>query len=330
MANEFDCIVIGSGASGLAAALKLKENGQSVCVLEARDRVGGRINHKFGAAFVGTAQRKILSYLKRYNLSLDPVYDEGSSLVELERGNVFDMNGIPRVSVMSLIKLVTLVSTLDHASKQINCEHPLESKHAAFWDSISVKDFLHLLLGDGYEDVKNTLVTSLKPLFGVDITLTDISMLWLLVYIRGAQGLRPLLDVKNGAQEFNVKGTFQSLIDAMVQTLGQDAIRLGQTVKHIQVLKSSNKVVVQTAAGNEFTAQRCIVTIQPTQYDTFTVDCSDESMWNQKLELCKRFKEVDRGYNKIFLTYKEPWWKKSGFRYDWLHTSILMNYGIYI
>jgi monoamine oxidase len=36
-------LVIGSGLSGLAAARELKRNGCDVVVLEARDRIGGRI-----------------------------------------------------------------------------------------------------------------------------------------------------------------------------------------------------------------------------------------------------------------------------------------------
>jgi monoamine oxidase len=41
--SSFDVIVIGAGAAGLAAAAELSAHGRSVCILEARDRVGGRI-----------------------------------------------------------------------------------------------------------------------------------------------------------------------------------------------------------------------------------------------------------------------------------------------
>ncbi|MEP7243956.1 MAG: NAD(P)/FAD-dependent oxidoreductase [Gammaproteobacteria bacterium] len=52
MQSSFDVIVIGAGAAGLAAAARLGEAGRSVLVLEARDRIGGRMwtRHEPGVA----------------------------------------------------------------------------------------------------------------------------------------------------------------------------------------------------------------------------------------------------------------------------------------
>ena len=39
----YDVLVVGAGGAGLAAAVRLCETGRSVLVLEARDRIGGRV-----------------------------------------------------------------------------------------------------------------------------------------------------------------------------------------------------------------------------------------------------------------------------------------------
>lgn len=44
MINTFDVIIIGAGAAGLACARELSGNGRHVCILEGRDRAGGRID----------------------------------------------------------------------------------------------------------------------------------------------------------------------------------------------------------------------------------------------------------------------------------------------
>jgi len=38
-----NCVIIGAGLYGLSAAYKLKQNGWKVILVEARDRIGGRV-----------------------------------------------------------------------------------------------------------------------------------------------------------------------------------------------------------------------------------------------------------------------------------------------
>lgn len=46
MSDHFDCIVLGAGIAGVAAARKLKDAGKSVLLLEAANRVGGRMSSR--------------------------------------------------------------------------------------------------------------------------------------------------------------------------------------------------------------------------------------------------------------------------------------------
>src|SRR5215204_5314887 len=75
-----NCIVIGAGFAGLAAAYKLKNAGWSVTVLEARDRIGGRVfSHKFagtdlvcelGAEWVGESHERLKALCHDFNIPL--------------------------------------------------------------------------------------------------------------------------------------------------------------------------------------------------------------------------------------------------------------------
>lgn len=79
----FDAIIIGAGASGLRAALDLGNAGYSVCILEARDRIGGRIHTitdpafdyplEAGAEFIHGKLEETFQLIRKANLRYDEV-----------------------------------------------------------------------------------------------------------------------------------------------------------------------------------------------------------------------------------------------------------------
>ena len=80
MTEDTDVIIVGAGAAGLAAARELSAAGRDVIVLEARERIGGRINTHFdtwpielGAEFVHGKPPETLRIVERARLKLQTV-----------------------------------------------------------------------------------------------------------------------------------------------------------------------------------------------------------------------------------------------------------------
>jgi len=96
--NAKKIIVIGAGMSGLVAAYELVRVGHDVTILEARDRIGGRVltirspfsNKHFaegGAARIKPSHNLTLGYANHFNLNLDPFYATSGDYVNMSNGN---------------------------------------------------------------------------------------------------------------------------------------------------------------------------------------------------------------------------------------------------
>ena len=78
--DQFDVVVLGAGVAGLATGERLGQAGRRVLVLEARDRVGGRIRSlpgltsehaiELGAEFVHGTPKVLDEYLEAHELRL--------------------------------------------------------------------------------------------------------------------------------------------------------------------------------------------------------------------------------------------------------------------
>jgi monoamine oxidase len=90
-------LILGAGAAGLAAALKLREMGHEVTVLEARTHPGGRIHTlrepfsdglyaEAGAGRIPISHKLTLAYVERFKLELDPFWPQSGADVYLWRG----------------------------------------------------------------------------------------------------------------------------------------------------------------------------------------------------------------------------------------------------
>jgi monoamine oxidase len=103
--RRVDVVIVGAGLAGLTAARQLTKAGHEVCVLEARDRVGGRtLNHhvskgviaEAGGQFIGPTQHRIAALAKEVGVKTFETYNSGEDLL-YARGQLsrYSASGLP-------------------------------------------------------------------------------------------------------------------------------------------------------------------------------------------------------------------------------------------
>lgn len=144
-----DVIVLGAGLAGLSAARDLAAAGTDVLVLEARDRVGGRVEQvavdeerpvQLGGELIGQAHTAYLGLVEELGLTLDPTYTavNGATTYDLVDGLLRSEDGFPFATPAQRADYERVERLLGELVATVDPEDPWSHPDASRLDGVSV------------------------------------------------------------------------------------------------------------------------------------------------------------------------------------------------
>jgi monoamine oxidase len=306
---EADVCIAGAGYAGLTAALRLTQAGMSVVVLEARDRVGGRIwtDHLAdgtpidrGGGWLAPEHDAMHRLADELGVATYKTWTAGDHLL-VGGGRTRTYRGlIPKVSVMAVATIARAQMQLDRMAKRVPVEAPWTAARAAEWDSQTVAAWL-TRSGLRQGIARDLFEMSVRGLFTGP--LDDTSLLDLLFLVRSAGGFSTLMSIEGGYQENLVVGGAGTMAALIAEKLG-DAVRLREPVRTIA--QHDDRVVVD-GEGVLVTARFAIVAIPPA---LITEIAFDPSLRPDRRALYEQ--TVSGPESKTLVVYDTPFWREDG------------------
>ena len=305
---ETDVVVVGAGLAGLAAARALEASGMRAIVLEARDRVGGRVlNHdlgngdvvELGGEWIGPGQLRVNKMVAELGLETFPTYCDGENLLDLH-GRVKRYTGeIPPLPVAALADLGQSQFRFDRLAKRVPVEAPWAADQAVRWDEETfatwVRRNTRTASARFFWEVFSEAVFAAEP--------QDFSLLYALAYTHAGGGVNSLIGVRNAAQQDRIVGGTQLIAHRMADPLG-DAVRTSVPVRRI--VQRADGVDVE-ADGLAVHARRVIVSIPPVLAGRITYDPVLPARRDQLTQKMPAGSVI-----KINVIYDEPFWRAEG------------------
>ncbi len=260
---DVDVVVVGAGLAGLRAAELLAREGRSVRVLEARDRVGGRLlSEKIGKAtfdlggqWIGAGQHRVAALAAELGLQTFATFHEGRKVLVLGDDVRTYSGTIPRLDPLSLLEMQLTLTRIDRMRRRISLRRPDESQGARALDSQTLASWTR----DNVRSpaVRALVTAAVRVVFGVDPR--ELSLLTFLFYVQGGGGLMPLIEIERGAQETRFRGGAQSLAIGIARRLG-DVVQTAAPVRAIEVTHDGVDVHHD---GGVVRARRVVVAVPP-------------------------------------------------------------------
>ena len=302
-------IIIGAGFSGVAAAKKLHEAAIPFLLVEARERLGGRVYTKqiseelyldLGGQWIGPSQDRMYALCKSYSLEYFETYDQGYNVLDLKK-QVKKFKGlIPNLDLFSLINLDFVLKKLERLAKTIPEDSPWLHPKALEFDQVSLAAFVAKHCKT--KSCQKVITLALETVFAAE--LNEVSLLHALFYFKSGRDLNTLINIKNGAQLHRIAGGMQTLVERMAQPF-MEQIKFNHPVDRI---RKEDGVFTVKGEGFSYKAKKIIMAIPPI--------LAGKINFHPMLSSAKR-QVMDRiamgQVGKCFMVYQKPFWRESGF-----------------
>lgn len=259
---EADVAIVGAGLAGLQAARVVTAAGLKAVVLEARDRIGGRVINfpiggdaicEMGGMYVPPNDTRTREVLTELELDLFPTHNDGAHLLELGRGIRSYRGKTPRVRPLTLLDLGRARLKLNRSAKKVPITAPWTAPRAEELDTTDLAAWMDANVrtqeGRALLDVAITSVWAEDP--------HGLTLLAALSRLNEMKGFDNLTGVRGGLLQDRVVGGSERIAAAMAAGLD---IVLKRPVSAIVDRGSS---VLVHAGKTRVTARRAIVTVPP-------------------------------------------------------------------
>lgn len=296
--NMFDVIIIGAGLSGLVAASMLRERGCNACVVEARDRSGGRIWSvplgprqalDLGAQWICDRQIHITKLVQQLGLRVHATWQHGQKLHH-------DGSMIRRVNAhytpLSWLQKIDALRIQWTMSRALKRNAPGSND---VLDHVTASEFLKA--SSWSKTTSDYLANMITADMCIDIG--EISVPELLNQVRSMGGMSAVGE----AEQYIISGGASQITDYLAEGL-EDRLFLGRQVTEVN--QRSSRIEVETTSGT-FIGRHVIFAIPP--------QCLSRVAFSPPLpsERTRQWKSFRRGkVIKTSAVFNEPFWRASG------------------